>query len=54
MREAQKMGGAAAFHDHERTFDQNLFESFGGDITPGVFTYKRPRTFERPLSTTVA
>ena len=53
MREAQKMGGAAAFHDHERTFDQNLFESFGGDITPGVFTYKRPRTFEASIDSSI-
>lgn len=49
MREAQRMGGAAAFHDHERTFDQNLYQGFGGDITPGVFTYKRPRSFEESL-----
>lgn len=53
MREAQKMGGAAAFHDHERTFDQNLFQSFGGDITPGVFTYKRPRTFEASIDQSI-
>lgn len=49
MREAQRLGGAAAFHDHERTFDQGLFESFGGSIEPGPFTYKRPRSFEQSL-----
>jgi recombination protein RecA len=53
MREAQRMGGAAAFHDHERTFDQNLFQSFGGDITPGIFTYKRPRSFEESIDAAV-
>ncbi len=53
MKEAQRMGGAAAFHDHERTFDQDLFASFGGDITPGVFTYKRPRTFEGSIDSAV-
>lgn len=46
MKEAQLAGGAANFRDHERTFDQNLYAGFGGDITPGVFTYSRPRTFE--------
>lgn len=53
MREAQRMGGAAAFHDHERTFDQNLFQGFGGDITPGIFTYKRPRSFEESIDQAV-
>lgn len=46
MKEAQKAGGAANFRDHERTFDNGLYQSFGGDITPGVFTYSRPRSFE--------
>lgn len=49
MREAQRAGGAAAFHDHERTFDPNLAQSFGLDTSDGVFTYKRPRTFEESL-----
>lgn len=53
MREAQKMGGAAAFHDHERTFDQNLYQSFGGVVTPGIFTYKRPRSFEESIDQAV-
>jgi recombination protein RecA len=43
---AQKAGGAAAFHDHERTFDQNLAVGFGLDVSEGVWTYKRPRSFE--------
>lgn len=49
MKEAQKAGGAANFRDHERTFDQNLFQRFGGDITPGPFTYSRPRSFEESI-----
>ena len=49
MKEAQKLGGAANFRDHERTFDPNLYESFGGDITPGIFTYSRPRSFEESI-----
>jgi recombination protein RecA len=44
--EAQRAGGAGAFHDHERTFDQALAERFGIDISPGIFTYKRPRSLE--------
>lgn len=53
MKEAQRAGGAAAFHDHERTFDQDLFASFGGNIEPGIFTYKRPRTFEGSIDSAV-
>jgi protein RecA len=53
MKEAQLAGGAAAFHDHERTFDENLFASFGGNIEPGIFTYKRPRTFEGSIDDAV-
>lgn len=49
MREAQRMGGAAAFHDHERTFMPHLFQSFGGDISDGIFTYKKPRSFEESI-----
>lgn len=46
MKEAQLKGGAAAFHDHERTFDEKLFQRFGGLIDPGIWTYKRPRSLE--------
>jgi recombination protein RecA len=46
IKEAQKAGGAGAFHDHERTFIPSLFERFGGSIEPGVWTYRRPRTLE--------
>ena len=53
MKEAQLSGGAAAFHDHERTFMQHLFQSFGGSIEPGIFTYKRPRSFEQSLDQAV-
>ncbi|MEE3154941.1 MAG: ATPase domain-containing protein, partial [Pseudomonadota bacterium] len=40
-KEAQKAGGAAAFHDHEKTFMPSLYERFGGSIEDGVWTYKR-------------
>jgi protein RecA len=53
MKEAQLHGGAAAFHDHERTFDQDLFASFGGSIEPGIFTYKRPDTFEGSIDASI-
>jgi recombination protein RecA len=49
MKEAQLAGGAANFRDHERTFDQGLFQRFGGDISPGIFTYSRPRSFEESI-----
>ena len=45
-KEAQKAGGAAAFHDHEKTFMPSLYERFGGSIEDGVWTYKRPRSLE--------
>jgi len=53
MREAQRAGGAAAFHDHERTFDPNLAQSFGLDTNDGIFTYKRPRTFEESIDQSI-
>lgn len=53
MKEAQKAGGAAAFHDHEETFMPHLFESFGGDIREGPFTLRNPRTFEESLDQSV-
>jgi len=46
IKEAQAAGGAGAFHDHERTFEEYLFEQFGGSIEPGIWTYKRPRSLE--------
>lgn len=53
IKEAQKAGGAGAFHDHERTFVPALFERFGGSIEPGIWTYRRPRTFEESLDQAV-
>lgn len=53
IKEAQKAGGAGAFHDHEKTFVPNLFERFGGSIEPGIWTYKRPDTFEESLDQAV-
>lgn len=49
MKEAQKAGGMAAFHDHERSFMAHLFESFGGDVRPGKFTLRSPRSFEESV-----
>jgi len=53
MIEAQRAGGAAAFHDHERTFAENLAVSFGLNNAAGIFTYKRPRTFEESIDQAV-
>ena len=53
IKEAQKAGGAGAFHDHERTFVPALFERFGGKINGGEWTYKRPATFEESLDSAV-
>jgi recombination protein RecA len=53
IKEAQKAGGAGAFHDHEKTFVPDLFERFGGSVQPGVWTYKRPETFEESLDQAV-
>jgi recombination protein RecA len=53
MKEAQKAGGMAAFHDHERSFMPHLFQSFGGDISPGIFTLRKPRSFEESIDQAV-
>lgn len=53
MKEAQKAGGAAAFHDHERSFMPHLFEAFGGDASEGIFTLRKPRTFEESLDQSI-
>jgi len=49
MKEAQKAGGMAAFHDHERSFMPHLFSSFGGNTAPGIFTLRKPRSFEESI-----
>lgn len=49
MSAAQKLGGIAAFADHERSFSMILAEKIGLDIKPGKFIFKKPRTFEESL-----
>ena len=50
MASAQKMGGIAAFMDHERSFSMTLAPNLGLDITPGRLIFKKPRTFEESLN----
>jgi recombination protein RecA len=50
---AQKMGGIAAFMDHEHSYDQSLAEKLGLDASPGRFVYKKPRTYEDSLTLAV-
>jgi len=47
---AQQAGGASDFQDHERSFDEKIAREFGLDTTPGIYTYKRPRSFEESLN----
>lgn len=54
MAAAQKMGGIAAFMDHERSFSLKLAPKLGLDVTPGRFIFKKPRTFEEALTLTVS
>jgi recombination protein RecA len=49
MAAAQRMGGIAAFSDHERSFSQILAPNLGLKIN-GTFIYKTPRTFEDSIS----
>lgn len=49
MAAAQKMGGIAAFMDHERSFSTVLAPKLGLDITPGRFIFKKPVTFEQSI-----
>lgn len=53
MASAQKMGGIAAFMDHERSFQSPLAVNLGLDTSPGRFIFKKPRTFEESLTLTV-
>lgn len=46
MISAQKMGGIAAFSDHERSFKLTLSVRRGLDTTPGKWIYRKPKTFE--------
>lgn len=50
MAAAQKMGGIAAFMDHERSFSMTLAPNLGLDTTPGKLVFKKPRTFEESLN----
>ena len=46
---AQKMGGIAAFCDHERSFQEDLGEKNGLSLRPGQWIYKKPDTYEDSL-----
>lgn len=50
MAAAQKQGGIAGFMDHERSFSLRLAPNLGLDPTDGLFTFKKPRTFEESVS----
>jgi len=43
---AQKAGGIAGFHDHERSFIPAVGEALGLDTSPGRWFFKKPVTFE--------
>lgn len=45
---AQKIGGIAAFNDHEHSFDAGLAEGLGLDVS-GAWVYKQPETFEESV-----
>jgi protein RecA len=47
---AQKVGGFASFHDHERSFDLNLARKLGLDASAGRFLFRTPRTFEESVT----
>ncbi|SFJ49799.1 protein RecA [Sphingomonas sp. NFR04] len=53
MAQAQKAGGAAGFKDHEGSFMLNLAKGLGLDDTPGIWNYKRPRSFEASLDQSI-
>lgn len=53
MKEAQMTGGLAAFHDHEGTFEPELFKRFGGYTDEGLFSLQTPRSFEESLDTAI-
>jgi len=49
MAAAQKMGGIAGFHDHERSFSTALAPNLGLNISPARFIFRTPKTFEESL-----
>lgn len=53
MKSAQRMEGIAAFFDHERSFDTDLAERGGLDVTPGRFVFKRGKTYEQTVVETI-
>lgn len=50
MAAAQRMGGFAAFNDHERSFSMALAPRLNLDVSPGKFLFKKPRTFEDSIT----
>lgn len=52
MAAAQKMGGIAAFKDHERSFSLQLAPNLGLDTSAGRFIFKKPVTFEQSIDNT--
>lgn len=46
MRNTQRMGGIAAFNDHERTFQESLGVKNGLDTSQGRWFYRKPKTLE--------
>lgn len=52
MINAQRLGGIAAYMDHENSFDAGLAVSMGLDPTKG-WVYKTPETFEESVDTAV-
>lgn len=50
MISAQKAGGMAIFMDHERSFDAEMAEEIGLDLTPGPWVFKKPKTFESSVA----
>lgn len=53
MAHAQKLGGIAAFMDHENSFDVGLARERMGLDTSRAWVYKTPETFEESIDTAV-
>ncbi len=52
MAHAQRLGGIAAFMDHENSFDAEQAKQLGLD-TDGIWVYKQPETFEQSIDEAV-
>lgn len=48
---AQKAGGIAGFHDHERSFLPSVGAGLGLDLNPRRLFFRKPETFEGSIST---